>query len=186
MAERGYADLTVRDLISGARVSRRTFYQLFDDKLDCVLAAHEMAYGRLKEAIDEACAAQSRWPEKIAAAVGAALRFAGNHPGKAQLIVVSCLTPSEPKFANHGHAVHEDLAAALRDGRKQLQGDHPLPVLTEQAVIGAAMSIVGARLHAGEVESLSQLRPELVQIILTPYLGEGEAQRVAISSESRR
>ena len=44
MADKGYAELTVRDLIDRAGVSRRTFYQLFDDKLDCVFAAHERAF----------------------------------------------------------------------------------------------------------------------------------------------
>jgi AcrR family transcriptional regulator len=51
VADYGYAELTVRDLIEGAGVSRRTFYQLFEDKLECVLAAHRMALDRLSEVI---------------------------------------------------------------------------------------------------------------------------------------
>lgn len=40
VAEKGYTATTVTDIISRAKVSRTTFYQLFDDKLDCFLAAN--------------------------------------------------------------------------------------------------------------------------------------------------
>src|SRR5690606_30880284 len=39
VAEKGYASMSVADILKGASVSRTTFYQLFDDKLDCFLAA---------------------------------------------------------------------------------------------------------------------------------------------------
>jgi hypothetical protein len=41
------------------------------------------------------------------------------------------------------------------------------------------MAVVGTRLLDGEVDSLPLLAPELTQVILTPYLGDEEAQRVA-------
>src|SRR5690606_4624017 len=43
VAEKGYAATSVGDILSRAGVSRTTFYQLFDDKLDCFLAAYRMA-----------------------------------------------------------------------------------------------------------------------------------------------
>jgi AcrR family transcriptional regulator len=179
MAEQGYAELTVRDLIDRAGVSRRTFYQLFDDKIDCVFAAHERAFERLSRAIVEACRAEVAWPDRVAAAIAAALAFAVDSPDEAQLVVVACHTASEPKLASRGHAAHEKLADLLRAGRQQAEVAHAPPELTEQAVVGAAMAVVGTRLLAGEVDSLSLLAPELTQVILTPYLGDEEAQRVA-------
>jgi AcrR family transcriptional regulator len=179
MAEQGYAELTVRDLIDRAGVSRRTFYQLFDDKIECVFAAHERAFDRLGEAIVEACRAKVPWPARVARAVAAALAFAVESPSDAHLVVVACHTASEPSLAARGHEAHERLADLLRTGRKQADVAHAPPELTEQAAVGAAMAVVGARLNAGEVDGLPALAPELTQIILTPYLGEVEAQRVA-------
>ena len=75
IADAGYCDLTVRDLIDRAGVSRRTFYQLFDDKLECVLAAHEAAFGKLEKVLEKACAAHSEWPDGVAAAVAAGLEL---------------------------------------------------------------------------------------------------------------
>jgi AcrR family transcriptional regulator len=179
MSEQGYAELTVRELIDRAGVSRRTFYQLFDDKIDCVYAAHERAFERLSKVLVDACRVQAAWPDRVAGAISAALEFAVESPHEAQLVVVACHTASEPKLASRGHAAHEKLADLLRAGRQQAEVAHTPPELTEQAVVGAAMAVVGARLLAGEVDGLPSLAPELTQIILTPYLGDEEAQRVA-------
>ena len=43
VAEKGFIATTVSDIISRAKVSRTTFYQLFTDKLDCFLAANLVA-----------------------------------------------------------------------------------------------------------------------------------------------
>jgi AcrR family transcriptional regulator len=179
MAEQGYAELTVRDLIDRAGVSRRTFYQLFDDKIDCVFAAHERAFGQLSKVIVDACRAQVAWPDRVAGAISAALTFAVEFPSEAHLVVVACHTASEPKLASRGHDAHEKLADLLRAGRQQAEVAHTPPELTEQAVVGAAMAVVGARLLAGEAAGLPVLAPELTQVVLTPYLGDEEAQRVA-------
>ncbi|MEU0493870.1 helix-turn-helix domain-containing protein [Mycobacterium sp. NPDC006124] len=40
MAANGYANTTVSDIVTRARVSRPTFYQFFDDKRDCFLAGY--------------------------------------------------------------------------------------------------------------------------------------------------
>ena len=185
MAEQGYADLTVRDLIVRAGVSRRTFYQLYDDKIECVFAAHERAFERLGEALVSVCRQQgAAWPERVAGAIGAALDFAVESPNDAQLVVVACHTASEPNLASRGHAAHEKLADLLRAGRGQLEGPHSPPAVAEQAVVGAAMAVVGARLLAGEVEALPLLSSELTQIILIPFVGDEEAKRVAMDGAS--
>jgi AcrR family transcriptional regulator len=43
MSRKGYVNTTVADVITGARVSRETFYQQFSSKLDCFLAAFDAA-----------------------------------------------------------------------------------------------------------------------------------------------
>ena len=42
----GYARMTVAQVISRARVSRKTFYDVFADREDCFLAAFEQAIGQ--------------------------------------------------------------------------------------------------------------------------------------------
>ena len=182
VADDGYADLTVRDLIDRAGVSRRTFYQLFDDKIECIMAAHERAFERLSGQIVDACGQQEGWADRVAAAIAAALAFAVESPREAHLVVIACHSASDPKLASRGHAAHEKLADLLRAGRKQAEVEQAPPEVTEQAVVGAAMAVVGGRLLEGDISALPQLAPELIQIILTPYLGGEEALRVARSA----
>ena len=179
VAELGYAELTVRDLISRAGVSRRTFYQLFDDKLGCVLAAHQAALDRFTEAIGEACSGQFAWPDSAAAAIDSALEFAARSPNEARLLLIPCHTVPEPKLMDATQAAHDRFEGLLRNGRKRNRGTRVPPELTETALIGALTAIVGARLSRGEVDDLRQLGPELVHMVLAPYLGYEEAQRVA-------
>jgi AcrR family transcriptional regulator len=179
MAAEGYANLTVKDLIDRAGVSRRTFYQLFDDKLDCVFAAHHAAFSRLNSIIVDACAGERKWTEGVAAAIGGALEFAVASPDEARLILISSQA-SEPKLARRGRASHDQLAALLRSGRARQQSESsPLP-LVEQATVAAAMSLIGDCLIADETDRLPELAPELVQMVLTPYVGEEEARRAAM------
>ncbi len=183
MAEKGYAGLTVKDLIDHAGVSRRTFYQLFDDKLDCVFAAHHAAFSRLNSVIVDACAAQGAWADGVVAAVKGALEYAATSPDEARLILISS-TASEPKLARRGRTTHEQLGALLRSGRQNEQPGGPALASTEQAVVGAAMSLVGDCLTSGELDRLPALAPELAQIMLTPYIGVDEAQRISAGARA--
>src|SRR6478672_6443881 len=56
VAEKGYAEMTVADVVARAGVSRRTFYEQFDDRLDCFLAAY---VANVEALIAEIAAAQS-------------------------------------------------------------------------------------------------------------------------------
>ena len=44
-AEKRYAEVSVADIVSRARVSRSTFYEIFPDKEACFLAAYDAILG---------------------------------------------------------------------------------------------------------------------------------------------
>lgn len=181
-AERGYASLVVSDVIARARVSRATFYQLFDDKQDCVLAAQRTAFDALQERLLAACALQSEWPAGVVAAVSVALDFASTFPGKARLVLASGYASSEPKLADQGIAAPARIVAMLNEGSQRCPTARPPSGLASQAAVGAAMSIVGTFLGAGETAALADLKPEIAQLVLTPYLGSSEAMRMALAT----
>jgi AcrR family transcriptional regulator len=49
MAEKGYVATSVQDVLERATISRQSFYQLFDSKLDCFMAAFDGAGALLLE-----------------------------------------------------------------------------------------------------------------------------------------
>jgi AcrR family transcriptional regulator len=181
-AEQGYASLAIGTVIARAGVSRATFYKLFDDKLDCVLAAQRRAFEALGQTIAWACAAEQDWPRGVARALTAALAFAARFPGEARLVLASNQVASEPALARQGLPAHERLIELLREGSRRHPGTRSPSSLAEQAAVGATMSIVASFLTAGEVDALAERKADLVEIVLSPYLGGEEARQVALTA----
>src|SRR3954466_946505 len=74
VAEKGYAAATGADAVRAARVSRGTFYALFDSKEECFLEAYRHGVDVLVERIDDAVAAtDGDWRAKLRAALRAYL-----------------------------------------------------------------------------------------------------------------
>lgn len=80
VAERGYADTTIADIVRHARVSRRTFYEQFASKEACLLALYVAASERVIRAIGEAVQAGADRETQIARATEAYLGRMQAHP----------------------------------------------------------------------------------------------------------
>lgn len=73
VAEKGYTATTIADIVATARVSKRTFYEHFDGKEDCLLALYEHVTGRLMQIIRSAGSPDQRFPQRVAAGTAAFL-----------------------------------------------------------------------------------------------------------------
>lgn len=177
----GYAALTVEQIIEEAGVSRTTFYEHFDNKRDCVLVAHAEIFDRLSSAIFRACASEREWAVKVAASIEAAIGFAAKSPEEASLLVLDVVA-ADRALAARAIASGDHLAGLLRAGREHCPDAASLPELTERALVGAAMSVIGARLMTGQADRLPELAPQLVHLILMPYLGPDGARQAAAAT----
>jgi AcrR family transcriptional regulator len=66
VAQGGFERMSVARITTGARVSRRTFYDLFEDREDCFLAAFDHALSRLAGVVVPAYEqGGSRWRERV-------------------------------------------------------------------------------------------------------------------------
>jgi AcrR family transcriptional regulator len=182
LAEHGYSELSVEHIITAAGVSRTTFYEQFDNKRECVLVAHELAFDRLAGQLVRGCAAVSEWPAKIVVAISTAIVFAIRTPAEARLLVLETLAP-DPVLVERALASSDFLVGLLRNGREQCPSAATLPELTERALIGATTSVIGHRLLCDQADQLPALAPQLIQLTLIPYLGHEEAARVAAIAE---
>ena len=143
--------------------------------------AFESAFTGLQASIEEACASEAGWSQKVAAAVHAGLRFAATDPAAAQALTNEALA-----HGADGIARHERLIAYIREGlapgREQRPQNERLPEITEQAMASGVVMLVAQRVDAGRAEELPAIAGEAVQFVLTPYLGAEEARRVAVLS----
>jgi AcrR family transcriptional regulator len=80
VAEKGYAAATVTDAVRRARVSRGTFYELFDSKQACLVAAYELGIEVLEQHISDAVRDAADWREELRLGFRAYLRALSTEP----------------------------------------------------------------------------------------------------------
>src|SRR3989344_4062753 len=71
VATKGYADTTIADIVREAGVSRRTFYENFADKAECLTALYESASGNALAVLRGAINPQSDWQAQVEQALSA-------------------------------------------------------------------------------------------------------------------
>jgi AcrR family transcriptional regulator len=178
IAEHGYGNFSVEHVIRGAGVSRSTFYANFENKEEAVLVAHEVLFERFLGLVFRACNAASEWPFKVRSVVEATLDYAAAEPAQVGLLTLDALS-TNVDMAQQVLASSDHLAALLSRGRALSEDGATLPELVEKSVVGALTAIISGRIAGGEAERLPELAPQLVELALTPYVGAGEAKRVA-------
>ena len=182
VAEKGYAAVTLTDIVKQAKVSRRVFYANFESKEQCFLAAFEVVLAHLRELVAEAVAPLDGWPQQAIAATRAVLAFLAAEPDLARLCLVESRGAGPAVAARFGEAVGE-MTPLLRRGRAERpEGERPLPDSTEESTIGSLVSLVHRKVAAGEAQQLEDLLPDCAELVLLPYLGPTEATRLSRSA----
>jgi AcrR family transcriptional regulator len=89
-SEVGWPGVTVADIASRARVSRRTFYDLFDDREDCLLEALRSTVDRIAAEIALAVTESdgSSWRERLRTGLWIVLSFFDREPELARFCVL--------------------------------------------------------------------------------------------------
>ena len=174
--EHGYAGVTVAHITRRARVSRRTFYELFEDREACVAALIEDVLTLLEAQLAQAGLEGLPWRERVRGGLVVILGFFDREPALARVCVVQALS-SGPRVLERREAVLERLAGVLDEGRTASQRAGDCTALTAEGLVGAAFGIVHARLSRGEREALLELVGELMGMIVLPYLGPAAARR---------
>lgn len=80
VAEKGYAAATVADAVKGARVSRGTFYELFESKEQCFAAAYALGLDVLEERIADAVKDATGWRDEMRRGLRAYLHTLDDEP----------------------------------------------------------------------------------------------------------
>ena len=175
VSERGYQETRVVDVIGVAGVSRKTFYELFDSKEDCFLAAYDVLLGNL---LGEAAGAfESRpgtsWAGRIAAALEALLEHLARHPDEARFAIVEVLAAG-PKALARRDAGLRQFTGLLETGRSETTVE--LPGITSIAVTGGVNELLYSEILHGAVSRLPSRLPDLMFWVTLPFLGaEGAA-----------
>jgi AcrR family transcriptional regulator len=180
VAENGYAGTTIAHITRHAAVSRRTFYEHFNSKDECFIAAYDMVMTELNRRVGEAFEQEEEWPQAVRAGLAAMLEFLTSEPHLARLSMVEALVAG-PVVVERYDAAIQSLVPYFEAGRKGRSDDvlAGLSSTTEEALVGGIVSLISRRIFADRTEELKALLPDLVEFALTPYLGSAEAAKVA-------
>ena len=171
VAEHGYNAVTIAHITKAARVSRRAFYENFENKEECFLAAFEIVVGHVRTSSPRRSGQTDDWPHEVIAAFRAALGFLAEEPDLARLCLVESLTagPSSPSASSRPSTA----SPAARARAAVRESDRELPESTESSLIGALVTLASRSIIAGEADRLDRLLPDFVEFSLTPYVGAG-------------
>ncbi len=176
IGEQGVGTVTVANVVTRAGVSRRTFYELFADRDDCLLAALDEAFATVARRIVPPFETEGRWRERVRASLVALLELFDEQPDLGALCVVHALGAG-PAALERRERVLRVLATAVEGGRAEARRGHEPAPLAAEGVVGAVLAVLHARLSRRDSEPLTTLAGPLMSIIVLPYLGRGAAER---------
>ncbi len=174
--ELGYAGTTVGDITARARVSRRTFYELFANREECLAAVLEDAVALIRVELGGLGLEGRPWRERVREGLWAILAFLDREPVLARVCVVQALRGG-PGVLERREELLAGLAGVVDEGCVESARGAGCTPLTAEGVVGAAFAIVYARLLRGERQPLTDLTGELTGMIVLPYLGAAVARR---------
>ena len=180
VAAKGYAATTVADVVGGAGVSRKTFYEHFHDKEDCFLAAFDAGVQILVDTVERATLeAEGEWRHHIRAGVRAYLGALAAVPDFARTFLIEVLAAG-PRALERRAEVHARFAKLLRTLHETYRADHPdeLPELPDEvflAVVGAVNELVSDRVRKGRTAELVELEPVISYLQIAFLAGHAEA-----------
>jgi AcrR family transcriptional regulator len=168
VADRGYAAATIDDIVGDAGVSKKTFYEHFNDKLDCFLAAYEAASDELLEhmtaAQEDAVPRETgsdpvsrEWLARTRAGIHAYLRWLAAEPALARVFLIEIAAAGPAALE-----LRERMRDRYADRMRELQAADSVPDEIFHAVVAGADDLVVRRLREGG--DLLELEPALVYL----------------------
>jgi AcrR family transcriptional regulator len=171
VTEIGYNTLTVQNVLARAGISRPTFYEQFEDKEDCFLAAFDVSATRMQERIEAAVGdAEPSWRERLRSGIAALLRFILEEPEEARMVIVEARASSPSGLRRRDEML--DRYASCIDALIRDDLDDPPSAIAAAGVVGGIESVLYARLQKGETDELDSLLPSLMYFAVLTYAGE--------------
>jgi AcrR family transcriptional regulator len=185
VAHKGYARVTVGDVVSEAGVSRRTFYEQFKDKEDCFLAAYATGTEALVEEMVEASLAVSPdadWREVLQVAIDSYVGGLAADPEFARTFLVDVLGAGhaavELRVQVYEQFVQQYVILARRAAHQEPELG-AVPEVYLRALVGGIGELVQQHLLTKDAKTLPELAPILVQLVTAVIQGAGAAAPVS-------
>jgi AcrR family transcriptional regulator len=168
---KGYAKMSVEDVIALAGVSRRTFYDHFSNKEQAFLVAYDLVVEQLGAAVGAAYEASAEgWPSNVARGLDSLLRLLAGEPALAHVCIVEVLAAGPNALTRRARTM-ERFRAFLEPGLETNGVAPRVPSLTAEMVVGGVYEVIYSHVICDRTQELPALLPELLHGLLLPFAG---------------
>lgn len=183
-AAKGYAELTIPEIVQEAAVSVQAFYEHFAGKEDAFLVAYEVGHRRALVTFERGFDSEQDWPNAIHAGLTALFGFFAAEPAFAHCALVDAPSASERAAALllQGVAGYMPMFEA---GFEEADARNPPPTIAAQAVVAALHELCFAHVTKERARELADLVPEGAFIALAPFIGGEAAAQIVIGAGAR-
>jgi AcrR family transcriptional regulator len=171
--ERGFARTTVADVVREARVSRRTFYEHFEDLVDCYLALSDVAGDVVLQAIADGVSLDVPLQERLAGGLDAWWALITSDPGLSRSFALELHLAGERGIAQLRRVVERTgrlLHDLVEEAREHDPALRPLPVDVAMIIAAGIRELVTEALEEDAERRLPEVRAaaiELLRAVLT-------------------
>jgi AcrR family transcriptional regulator len=174
-AELGYREVSVQEVLERAGVSRPTFYEHFENKETCFLAAFDSAAARLRERIEAAARDGEGWRERLRLSLEELLQFVTEDPDAAMSLIVDARAATPDALARRDDLL--DHFASCLDAQVRAEADptNAPTAIAAAGIVGGIEALLYSRLNRGEADDVRSLLPSLMYFAVLPYEGHDAA-----------
>jgi AcrR family transcriptional regulator len=176
ITEKGYAATTIADVVRHARVSKRTFYEHFEDKEACFLALYVFLSETALAVIAEAATRPDLgWRERIEVSTRAYFATLAEQPALTRTLLME-IQAAGPRALALRRDVMQRYADQLRALLEEARGDHPelrpLTPALSTAIVGGINELTLLAVEEGRTDRLAELTDTAVDLLLAVLTAE--------------
>jgi AcrR family transcriptional regulator len=184
VARHGFAGTTLSELVTLAGVSKTTFYQHFENKQDCFLAAFDAIIAEVTKRVGATFREPGDFRERLTAALQTFMEIAAAEPAAASFTTVDSLTLGKDGVA-HRERGAEDFQVMVRQSFDHSPSEVEVSDRTVRAIVAGIRGVVYRRLRADEADRLPELVDELVEWALSYQRRPGKTVQRALTAAGR-
>jgi AcrR family transcriptional regulator len=181
VAEKGYPEVTVAEIVERASTSQRTFYEHFANKEEALLAALDAGSAQWLASTLPAFRRAQDWQHAVRGAYEGMFAFGIEEPEYSRLGAVEMYAAGKRALETRDR-IMEPLEALLRPGYELAP---ETPPIAAEAIGGAIHALAYDQVKARGPESLPELVPMSTYMTLAPFLGAERAYELAAGASSK-
>ena len=163
VAAKGYAETTIADIVREAAVSRRTFYEHFTTKSECLIALYEAASHSALRVLRDALDPERDWHEQVEKAMSAYFGCLAQDPVLVRTLFIEILGLGAEGLAAR-RRVNDEIADFMLDVINSSRKP-PLSRDMAMAIVGGINELVLHAIETGRVDGLHRLVQPAVQLV---------------------